>query len=42
MIRCKVQCCKQGLLQVSNYPDDPQLSRLTHSEECECVTRETR
>jgi uncharacterized protein YdaU (DUF1376 family) len=32
--------CKEGLVEVSDYPDDPRLSKLTHSEYCECVAKE--
>jgi len=31
--------CKKGTLTVSDYPDDPVLSRLTHTEICDCVLR---
>lgn len=29
--------CKEGTVEVSDYPDDPVLKRLTHSETCGCV-----
>jgi hypothetical protein len=32
--------CKEGAVNVSDYPGDPTFSMLTHTELCECVTRE--
>jgi hypothetical protein len=32
--------CNEGAVSVSDYPGDPTFSKLTHTELCECVTRD--